>query len=575
MRHLVTFYKYCLKRKWSFFGSILFLTIAVTITTLIRFSISILAESIENNEFNVFQNVIILIVIGYLLNTFFNIISALLLDRYLINASKLIRQEVMKRLHNLDFKYHVNKNSGSLISAFKRGDSALFGLAGEINDGILRLLLQFIFLLITFATVDYKLMIVALIITIFNVVASYIVMKINLAARKEFVDEDDRLTGIIADNMVNFETVKYFAKEGFEQTRLRKALKPWVQKMWKYTYSFRYVDLVNGIFQAISFGSILFVAYLIFQEGNLTVAQFVLIITFATTFFPQITYFVYRLRSISKALIDLDKYLSILDEEIEVKDPEDNKKLELKTGEITFENVHFNYNDKKKVINGVDFKINSKETVAFVGESGAGKTTMIKLLFRFYDLNSGRILIDNQDISKVTKTSLRSEIGVVPQEPIMFNDTFKFNLTYPNLEISDKEVEKVLKNSRLDTVVENLKDGLDTIVGERGIKLSGGQKQRLAIGRAFIENSKIIVFDEATSQLDSESEEMIQGAFWKLAKDKTVIIIAHRLSTILKADRIVVFKDGQIVEVGTHKELIEKGDYYSRLWKIQKGGIID
>jgi ABC-type multidrug transport system fused ATPase/permease subunit len=574
MKHLLTFYGYCLKKKWSFFSSFIIIAIAVGASVSVKFLVSSIAGAIETNDFSKFQFLIGLILIAFIVEKSANMISRLVIDNYAIYVSKQVRLDVMNKLHDLDFAYHVNKNSGSLISAFKRGDSAIFGMVNELNEGLFRLILEFIILLITFGFIDYRLMAVAFVFSLLHFIFSYIAIQKNLKARSDFNKEDDNLTGIIADNMVNFETVKYFAKEEYEINRLENNLKPWISKLWKYSFSWRFVDLVDAIITPLGVVSTLILSYLLFQEGSLDITKFVLIVTFVISFFPQVSYFVFRIRQISKLLIDFDKYFSILDEEIIVEDPKTNRKLQIEKGKLEFKNITFSYNSKGKIIDGLSLVINPKETVAFVGESGAGKTTMVKLLFRFYNLDSGSILIDDQDISSITKTSLRSKIGIVPQEPIMFNDTFKFNLTYPNPKISDSEIEKVLKQARLDNVVRNLKDGLETIVGERGIKLSGGQKQRLAIGRAFIENAPIVVFDEATSQLDSESEQLIQEAFWKLAEDKTVIIIAHRLSTILKADRIVVFKDGKVEEIGSHQDLLNKGGYYARLWKIQKGGLI-
>jgi ABC-type multidrug transport system fused ATPase/permease subunit len=574
MKHLLTFYGYCLKKKWSFFSSFIIIAIAVGASVSVKFLVSSIAGAIETNDFSKFQFLIGLILIAFIVEKSANMISRLVIDNYAIYVSKQVRLDVMNKLHDLDFAYHVNKNSGSLISAFKRGDSAIFGMVNELNEGLFRLILEFIILLITFGFIDYRLMAVAFVFSLLHFIFSYIAIQKNLKARSDFNKEDDNLTGIIADNMVNFETVKYFAKEEYEINRLENNLKPWISKLWKYSFSWRFVDLVDAIITPLGVVSTLILSYLLFQEGSLDITKFVLIVTFVISFFPQVSYFVFRIRQISKLLIDFDKYFSILDEEIIVEDPKTNRKLQIEKGKLEFKNITFSYNSKGKIIDGLSLVINPKVTVAFVGESGAGKTTMVKLLFRFYNLDSGSILIDDQDISSITKTSLRSKIGIVPQEPIMFNDTFKFNLTYPNPKISDSEIEKVLKQARLDNVVRNLKDGLETIVGERGIKLSGGQKQRLAIGRAFIENAPIVVFDEATSQLDSESEQLIQEAFWKLAEDKTVIIIAHRLSTILKADRIVVFKDGKVEEIGSHQDLLNKGGYYARLWKIQKGGLI-
>ena len=237
--------------------------------------------------------------------------------------------------------------------------------------------------------------------------------------------------------------------------------------------------------------------------------------------------------------------------------------------------MRFNYNEREDVLKDINLNIEPGQSIAFVGESGAGKTTMTKLLLRFYDVKSGAIKLDGVDIREITKQSLRQNIGLVPQEPVLFNDTIGYNITYPKDNVSQEQLEEAVKVANLHTFIESLPKKYDTLVGERGIKLSGGQKQRLAIARAFIADPKIIIFDEATSQLDSKSEKLIQDSFWKLVENKTTIIIAHRLSTVMKADRIVVIDNGEISQQGTHQELIEHKGIYQSLWKLQSGDILE
>jgi len=572
MKYLRVFYYYYLKKKWHFFGSITLLIFAVFAETSTNFIFREITQNIQGNNIQAVVNLILLLFGILVLALFLSQIAKVLLDACLINASVEMRQDVMKKIHELDYAYHVKRSPGSLISAFKRGDGSLFSLTSELNEGLTRLIVEFIILMITFSTLDLRLALAVLLVALLSVFTSYFFIRVNLQARKEYNKIDDRVAGIIADNMTNFETVKYFTNEGYEAERMKEKLKEWRFRIWKFSYTFRFVDITTSIITAIGIVTSLLLGVYLLDNQIIDLPDFVLIITFSTAFFPKVNSFVFRIRQIFKNLADLERYASILNEDIKVKEITNPEKLRLNGGSIEFKNVYFDYEDRKNIINGVSLNINPGESVAFVGESGAGKSTLAKLLLRFYDLNKGEINIDGQNIANLTKKSLRSNIGIVPQEAIMFNDTFLYNLTYGNKDATKDEVEKALKVTKLKALVDDLPKGLNTIVGERGIKLSGGQ--RLAIARLFLENPPIVIFDEATSQLDSESEKVIQEAFWKLAKNKTVIIIAHRLSTILKSDRIVVLKDGKIIEKGNHQELIKKKGYYNKLWSMQKGNVI-
>ena len=283
----------------------------------------------------------------------------------------------------------------------------------------------------------------------------------------------------------------------------------------------------------------------------------------------------FRLRELAKNYTDLEKFIAILDIYPEVKDPVSPKVLNNPHGDISFKNVSFAYYESKEIMHNFNLNIKDGESVAFVGPSGAGKTTIIKLLLRFFDCLSGSISIDGVDIKDLKKTYLRKIIGMVPQEPVLFNDTILYNISYPNKNATLEDVRKAASAANLDNFIESLPKKYETKVGERGIKLSGGQKQRLAIARVFLANTPILIFDEATSQLDSISEKLIQNSLWKVAKSKTAIIIAHRLSTVMRADRIIVLDKGRIIEEGAHKDLINtKNGLYKQLWTMQRGGLL-
>ena len=419
---------------------------------------------------------------------------------------------------------------------------------------------------------------------IITIIAAKFLVANNVAKRKIFNHEEDAISGIITDNLINFETVKLFAKEKWENKRLTKSFIPWKRALWGYGNSFRLIDAVMGTLISLS---IFLVLYLTINQAidlNLTVPDFVLITGFLSAFYPKLWDLVWSTRDLAKNYADIEKYFGLLEYKEEVLDPIKPKLLKSLKGVIEFKNVSHSYlGGTKNAIKKLNLTIKAGESVAFVGRSGSGKTTITKLLMRFFDPTGGEITIDGIDIKDFLKTDLRSFFGVVPQEAVLFNNTIGYNIAYGgtsqrilqgrNLKGLSAEVPTLIEASRmahLSDFIEKLPQKYETNVGERGIKLSGGQKQRLAIARMIMSNPDIIIFDEATSHLDSESEKLIQDAFWNYAKNKTTIVIAHRLSTIAKADRIIVMDDGKIIEEGSHKDLVEnKNGLYKHLWNLQ------
>ena len=315
----------------------------------------------------------------------------------------------------------------------------------------------------------------------------------------------------------------------------------------------------------------LYLALRLALAGEINIGDFVLVTGFTASFYPQMFELVFAMRDIAKNFADIERYFELLDERILVKDPSNLVDIKNVKGEIDFKNVYFSYKGgQRNALKGINLTVRQGQSIALVGKSGSGKTTVTKALMRFYDIKKGEISIDGVNIKNFTKRRLRSFMGVVPQEPILFNNTIAYNIKYARPKASREELIAAAKMANIHDFIMSMPDKYETHVGERGIKLSGGQKQRVAIARMILSDPDIIIFDEATSHLDSESEKLIQDAFWKASKNKTTIIIAHRLSTIMKADKIVVMSKGRIVEEGSHHELLlKKESLYKYFWNLQ------
>ncbi len=579
MKLLLQYYKFVLKYKAHFVFSLILITTGAVAYSSIPIFLKYMIEAVQENRTQDALSMFFLLCLIKPVELIVKIAGFQLADEVIIQSAADIRRKVFQHIHNLDLAFHSNKSSGELISIFKRGQGAFINLSVQLNIFIPETIVSFIVMILTFATLYEKLLYITLGIFVINAIAAYFTLRLNIRKRRKLNKIDDKTTKVVVDNMIAYDTVKYFTNEKYEEERLRDILKVWKKKFRHYVYTYRVIDGVNGGIIQLGMLFVIGVSIYDYTSGIIPVSDFILSTSFATLFFPNMQHLLYNVRSILTSYADMEKYLNVLDEKIEIKDTPIKATIqkwysqENKSYDIEFKDISFSYDGKNNVLEDINVKINPGESVALVGPSGSGKTTFTRLLMRFYDPKTGEVLINGIPITTISKTDLRAKIGIVPQDASLFNNSLKYNISYGKKSGSldeKNDYENALKNANLKEFVESLPDKSDTIVGERGVKLSGGQKQRVSIARAFLENAPIVIFDEATSSLDSHSEKLIQDAFWKMAKDKTTIVIAHRLSTIQKVDRILVFKNGRIVEQGSHADLISKGDsLYKYLWELQ------
>lgn len=570
-RILRRFYDFLLQYKGRLAVFLFFCVGSSVISSIQPYFFKLFTDSVYQGDYRGLLWVLIIYVGVRLLGLVFDIFTYWTGDWFLIPAARDARVAVFQKVQELDFAYHVKKSTGSLISAFKRGDGAFWSLHHNINIGLLRIFVNFIIVMLFFSRLHWDITVLIFVSFLINLTLARFLIRKNIGARRDFNDAEDEISDLIVDNLINFETVKLFSMESWERSRLIQRFKHWMGKIWAYANSFRLIDIVVGTVSNLSLFTIMFLGVRKLVSGAFSPGDFIMVIGFVNSFYPRFAEVLYKLRNIAKQMTDIRKYFAVFEEEPEVKDPAKAVAVERIEGKIEYRQVGFSYPEgKKDALKDFNLTINPGESVGFVGRSGAGKTTVVKLLMRFHDPNQGQIFLDGIDIRQFKKSQLRSFMGVVPQDPIMFNETIAFNIGYGFPEASRDRIESATKMAHLLDFIESLPAGFETIVGERGIKLSGGQKQRLAIARMVLTQPEIIIFDEATSQLDSESEGKIQEALWNVAENTTTLIIAHRLSTLAHVDKIVVMEDGEIVEMGSHQDLVCQSDsLYQHFWQLQ------
>jgi len=392
--------------------------------------------------------------------------------------------------------------------------------------------------------------------------------RIGIRRRMNESDTDANVKAV--DSLLNYETVKYFSAEQREADRYDKSMARYEEASVKAYTSLAVLNAGQAAIFSIGLAAAMVMCAYEIQAGSKTVGDFVLINAMMIQLYQPLNFMGMVYREIKQAVTDIEVMFSILAREPEIKDASGAAPLKVTTGTIRFEDVRFAYEPERAILKGVSFEVPAGKTVAVVGPSGAGKSTISRLLFRFYDLAGGRILIDGQDIAKVTQGSLRRAIGMVPQDTVLFNDTIRYNIRYGRWEASNSEVEEAARLAQIDSLIRLAPKGYETEVGERGLKLSGGEKQRVAIARTILKAPPILVLDEATSALDSHTEKEIQDALERVSKGRTTLVIAHRLSTIVGADEIIVLDQGEIVERGTHFALLAANGLYASMWNRQR-----
>jgi ATP-binding cassette, subfamily B, heavy metal transporter len=486
--------------------------------------------------------------------------------------------ETFEHLHRLSLRFHLARQTGGLTRDIERGTRGISSLLSYTLFSILPTLIELGLVAAILAwNYDWSFVTITLVTLIIYIGYTIFVTEWRTVFRKEMNELDSKANSKAIDSLLNYETVKYFGNEKYEAERYDASLQRWERAAVRSQTSLSLLNLGQSFFIAAGATLVMWQAISGVMTGKMTIGDLVMVNAFLIQLYVPLNFLGVIYREIRQAITDMGKMFGLLREHQEVADRIDahyykaNNSISAK---VEFDQVNFHYESNRAILHEVSFEIPPGKTLAVVGASGGGKSTLARLLFRFYDVTGGAIKIDGIDIRDMTQTSLRAAIGIVPQDTVLFNDTLEYNLRYGRPEATDDELAQAVRQARLDQFIAKLPDGLQTTVGERGLKLSGGEKQRVAIARALIKNPAILIFDEATSALDSESEKAIQAEIAAVSRERTTMIIAHRLSTIVEADQIIVMDSGRIVERGTHAALIANNGTYARLWALQAEAVL-
>ncbi|HLJ05977.1 MAG TPA: ABC transporter ATP-binding protein/permease [Acetobacteraceae bacterium] len=475
-----------------------------------------------------------------------------------------------RHLHALSLRFHLDRQTGALARAIDRGTT---GIQSTLRLAVFNVVPTLIELLMVTAIIwhlfNWKFAAVT-----FIAVVSYVGFTMGFAgwrvrARRTMNENDNDASTKALDSLLNFETVKYFGNEAHEAARYDSALARYERAAVRVQVSLNMLNIGQSLIIAAGLTLIMLMATDGVRLGQMTVGQFVLVNTYLMQLYQPLGFLGFVYMTIKQGIVDMEQMFSLLEVDQEIADKPNAPDLVTHDGELRFEGVHFGYRPDREILKGIDFVVPAGRKLAIVGPTGAGKSTISRVLFRFYDVTRGRVTIDGQDIRDVTQESLRATIGVVPQDTVLFNDTIRYNIAYGRPDASQQDIEQAARLAQVHDFVQSLPDGYDTKVGERGLKLSGGEKQRVAIARTILKDPRILILDEATSALDTRTEQDIQAALRAVARHRTTLVIAHRLSTVVDADEIIVLSDGRVAERGRHAALLARGGLYARMWALQ------
>ncbi|MCB1858124.1 MAG: ABC transporter ATP-binding protein/permease [Gammaproteobacteria bacterium] len=563
---------------WEYRGRALFALLCLVLAKIANVGVPMVLKEIVDKLEDTGQGVLVLpvaLLVAYgvlrLSSSLFNELRDVVFARVRYHAMRRLSTRVMSHLHKLSLRFHLERQTGAISRDLERGTRSVSSILNYMVFSILPMLVEFslvatillhdydpLFALVTFSTV------------VVYIGFTFAVTEWRMDYRHAMNRLESEANAQAFDSLINYETVKYFGNEQLELERFDNTLSQWEGTAVKSQTSMSLLNFGQGSIIAVGVTLVMLLASQGVVRGEMSIGDLVLVNAFMLQLFIPLNFLGVVYRQIKYSLADMDLIFKLLERSPEIQDTESAGPLRQARGEVRFEQVDFAYQADRQILFQVDFTIHPGEKLAVVGHSGAGKSTLSKLLFRFYDVSAGRILIDGQDIREVTQESLRGGIGIVPQDTVLFNNTIYYNLVYGRPGANREEVESAAGVACIREFIEGLPQGYETLVGERGLKLSGGEKQRIAIARAILKRPRILVFDEATSSLDTKTEQAIQATLGEVAENHTTLVIAHRLSTVVDADRILVMDKGRIAEQGTHQQLLESGGIYRNMWQLQQ-----
>jgi ABC-type transport system involved in Fe-S cluster assembly fused permease/ATPase subunit len=563
---------------WAFKGRVLLalaaLLAAKAATLYLPYALKLIIDDLDPS-----LNSVITLPLAFLLfygalrfgSVFFGEVRDALFSRVTEHAMRKVGLRVFNHLHQLELSFHLDRQTGGISRDIERGTNGISFLMRFLMFNIVPTLLEILMVAVIFALLfSYWYAVLTFVAVALYVAFTFYVTEWRNKYIREANQADSATNSRAVDSLLNYETVKYFNNEAYEERTYDQFLANWETAKLKNRMSLLALNSGQALIIALAITLMMWMAAQGVLNKELTLGDLAMVNAYMLHLFIPLNFLGFVYREIRRSLTDLENMLGLLKKEAKIKDKAAASQLQLQQGRIEFKQVHFSYQPERPILNALSFVVEPGQKLAIVGASGAGKSTIARLLYRFYDIQSGSICIDGQDIRDVTQSSLRQSIAIVPQDTVLFNTNIRENIRYGKPDATEAEVDQVIKLAHLDSFIQSLPQGDQTLVGERGLKVSGGEKQRIAIARVLLKGSPILIFDEATSALDSHSEAAILTALRELAKHHTSVVIAHRLSTITDADKILVLQQGQVAEAGTHQQLLAQQGLYAQLWTKQQ-----